>query len=70
MDDYTSSLRGQRVAGIPADHWILFFKRHAEAKDPAEILDQLEHDLRQRGLNKDVEADLAEAISRIVKCFR
>ena len=70
MDDYTSSLRGQRIAGIPADHWIVFFKRHAEAKDPGRILAHLEHDLGERGLNKDVEADLAEAISRIVKWFR
>ena len=38
MDDYTSSLRAQRIAGIPADHWILFFKRHAEAKDPDIVL--------------------------------
>ena len=39
MEEYTSSLRAQRIAGIPADHWILFFKRHAEAKDPMAILD-------------------------------
>lgn len=70
MDAYTSSLRGQRIAGIPADHWILFFKRHAEAQDPVEILDHLEHDLRQRELNEEVAADLTEAISRIVKWFR
>ena len=66
MDDYTSLLRAQRIAGIPADHWILFFKRHAEAKDPAAILDHLTRDLRQRGLNKDSAAEVAEAISRIV----
>ena len=51
MDDYTSSLRAQRIAGIPADHWTQFFKRHAEAKDPAAILDHLTRDLRQSGLN-------------------
>ena len=52
--------------GIPADHWTLFFKRHAEAKDPVAILDHLTRDLRQSGLNKEVAADVAEAISRIV----
>ena len=66
MDDYTSSLRAQRIAGIPADHWILFFKRHAEAKDPATILNHLTRDLRQSGLNGDAAADVVEAISRIV----
>ena len=70
MDEYTSSLRTQRIAGIPADHWTLFFKRHAEAKDPMAILDHLTRDLRQSGLNKEVAADVAEAISRIVDRFR
>ena len=66
MDEYTSSLWAQRVAGIPADHWTLFFKRHAEAKDPAEILDHLARNLRQSGLNKEAAAEVAQAISRIV----
>ena len=66
MDEYTSSLRAQRIAGIPADHWTLFFKRHAEAKDPAEILDHLARNLRQSGLNKEAAAEVAQAISRIV----
>ena len=70
MDDYTSSLREQRIAGIPADHWILFFKRHAEAKDPAAILDHLTRDLRQSGQNEDSAAEVAEAISRIVDRLR
>ena len=70
MDEYTSSLRAQRIAGIPADHWILFFKRHAEAKDPMAILDHLKRDLGQSGLNKEAAADVAEAISRIVDRFR
>ena len=66
MDEHTSSLRAQRIAGIPADHWTLFFKRHAEAKDPAEILDHLARNLRQNGLNKKAAAEVAQAISRIV----
>ena len=70
MDEYTSTLRAQRIAGIPADHWILFFKRHAEAKDPMAILDHLKRDLRQSGLDKEAAADVAEAISRIVDRFR
>lgn len=70
MDDYTSLLRAHRIAGIPDDHWILFFKRHAKAKDPAAILDHLTRDLRQRRLNKDSAAEVAEAISRIVDRLR
>ena len=70
MDEYTSALRVQRIAGIPADHWILFFKRHAEATDPMAILDHLKRDLRQSGLNKAAAVDVAEAISRIVARFR
>ena len=70
MDEYTSSLRAQRIAGIPADHWILFFKRHAEAKDPMAILDRLIQDLGQSGLSEEAAVDVAEAISRIVERFR
>lgn len=70
MDAYTSSLRTQPIAGIPADHWILFFKRHAEAKDPAGILEKLAQDLIQMGLNEEAAADVADAISRIVDRFR
>jgi len=70
MDGYTSSLRAQQIAGIPADHWIVFFKRHAEAKDPDKILASLKRDLSQRGVNKDVPADFAEVISPIVQWFR
>ena len=66
MDDYTATLRSRPIAGIPADHWIVFFKRHAEAKDPEEILAHLTRDLKQSGLNREAAADVAEAISRIV----
>ena len=66
MNDYTASLRSRPIAGIPAEHWIVFFKRHAEAKDPAEILSHLTRDLRQNGLDRKAAADVVEAISRIV----
>ncbi len=66
MDDYTASLRSRPIAGIPADHWIVFFKRHAESKDPEEILTHLTRDLRQSGLEREAAADVADAISRIV----
>ena len=70
MDGYTSSLRAQQIAGIPADHWIAFFKRHAETKDPGKILAHLERDLRQKEWEENVPADFAEVISRIVQWFR
>lgn len=66
MDDYTASLRLRSIAGIPADHWIVFFRRHAESKDPEEILAQLARDLRQSGLEREAAADVVDAISRIV----
>ncbi len=69
MDDYTASMRARRIAGIPAEHWISFFRLHAEAKDPAAIVEHLMRDLRRRGLEEEAAADVAEAISRIVERF-
>lgn len=66
MDDYTAALRSRAIAGIPAEHWIVFFRRHAESKDPEEILAHLTRDLRQTGLDREAAADVADAISRIV----
>ncbi len=66
MDNYTASLRSRTIAGIPAEHWIAFFKRHSEAKDPAEILVHLTRDLRQHGLDREAAAEVVEAICRIV----
>jgi len=66
MDDYTASLRSRPIAGIPADHWVVFFRRHAESKDPEEILAHLLRDLRERGLGKEAAADIVDAIFRIV----
>ena len=70
MDAYTSSLRAQHIAGIPADHWILFFRRHAEAKDHAEILRHLTRDLKRRGLNSEASAEVVAAVRRIVEGFK
>ena len=66
MYDYTASLRSQLIAEIPAGHWIVFFKRHAEAKRPRRDLAHLTRDLKRSGLNREAEADVAEAISQIV----
>ena len=70
MDAYTSSLRAQSIAGIPAEHWISFFKLHAEAKDDAEILERLSRDLMERGLSDEAAGDVADAIYGIVNRFR
>lgn len=67
MDDYTSQLRAKSIAGIPADHWILFFKRHAESKDQRQIHNQLTQDLRQSGIGRSAAADVVDAIFRIVE---
>lgn len=66
MDDYTAAQRSRRISGIPAEHWIAFFKRHAESKDPEAILAQLRADLGRRDLDEEAAADVAESISRIV----
>ncbi len=67
MDNYTKALRSRQIAGIPADHWIMFFRRHAESKDPEKILAHIMRDLSQSGLNRQAATDVAEAIHRIVE---
>lgn len=70
MDDYTASIRGQRVAGIPAEHWISFFKLHAETRDADEIMEHLTKELITRGLGVEAAHHVADAIARIVGTFR
>lgn len=67
MDDYTAMIRRHHVAGIPAEHWISFFRLHAEAKDPDAILRQLTRELMQRGVNEEATADIVASILRIVR---
>ena len=70
MDDYTASMRDQHVAGIPADHWIAFFKLHAETKDAGDIMEHLTKRLIARGLGAEAAHDVADSIARIVGTFR
>ena len=70
MDEYTASMRRLHVGGIPAEHWISFFKLHAEAKDPDIILHQLTKELMQRGLNEEATADIVASIMRIAGQLR
>ena len=70
MDAWTAAMREQPIAGIPAEHWTSFFRLHAEAKDPAEILHRLTKELLERGLHQEAAEDVAEAILRIVGRFR
>lgn len=67
MDDYTAMMRRHHVGGIPAEHWISFFRLHAEAKDPDTILQQLTRELMQRGVNEEATADIVASILRIVR---
>ena len=69
MDDYTATMRGQEIAGIAAEHWTLFFRRHAEAKDRDEILQHLTSELAREGINRRAATDVAEAIKLIVEQF-
>ena len=70
MDDWTAAMRKQPIGGIPAEHWISFFRLHAEAKAPAEILQHLTKELVERGLQRDAADDVAQSISRIVGHLR
>ncbi len=67
MDDYTTMLRSRPIAGIPAEHWIAFFRRHAESSNPEEVLTRLARDLKQGGLDAEAASDVAEALRRIVE---
>ena len=67
MDNYTAMMRRHNVGGIPAEHWISFFRLHAEAKDPDAILRQLTRELMQRGVNEEATADIVASILRIVR---
>ena len=69
MDEYTGSLRSRAIAGIPADHWIAFFKRHAEANDPEQVLERLTKELERRGSEQQAAVNVTEAIKRIVQEF-
>lgn len=69
MDDYTESMRDQHVAGIPAEHWISFFRLHAETKDAGAIMKHLTKELSSRGLGAEAARDVADSISRIVGTF-
>lgn len=70
MDAWTAAMREQSISGIPAEHWISFFRLHAEAKDPDEILQHLTKELIQRGLHQEAADAVAESISRIVGLFQ
>lgn len=66
MDGYVEELQGRQVAGIPARDWILFFRLHAEARDPLMIHERLRSDFLGRGLDEDAATEILEAILRIV----
>ena len=70
MDSYTKELRSLSIAGIPAEHWITFFKRHAESADPEEILSRLKRDLRKNDLSKEAASKIVNAIEQITTNFR
>ncbi|MDE0478064.1 MAG: hypothetical protein OXI17_16175 [Gammaproteobacteria bacterium] len=70
MDSYTKELRSRPIAGIPAEHWIAFFKRHAESAVPEEILAHLTRELQKRELGREAATEIADAIARIVALTR
>ena len=69
MDSFTTAMRRQPIAGIPVQHWIAFFKSHAEAKDPASILDRLGRDLRNDGMHAEAAERVVAVIKSIVAGF-
>ena len=70
MEEYTTARLQQQIAGIPADHWTLFFKRHAETNDPTKVRELLKRELQKRRLNAELADEVAEAFTRIVDGLR
>ncbi|MCY4199950.1 MAG: hypothetical protein OXF31_09100 [Gammaproteobacteria bacterium] len=68
MQDYVKQMLGKSIAGIPAEHWMQFFRLHAEARDPQVILSRLETKLE--GQNARLDREIAEAMRHIVNLFR
>ena len=66
LEQYTAALLQQPIAGIPADHWTLFLRKHAETNDPAKTLEHLTQNLEDDGLDAEVAAEVADAIAAIV----
>lgn len=65
MDEYTSSMRLRLISGIPADHWIRFFRHHTESNDPQVIIDHLERDLGMHGLQSEPVEKLIDSLYRL-----
>ena len=69
MSKYTETMITQEIAGIPAEHWIAFFRRHAEAKDSRRIVKELEQALERLGLERKAAEEVVKAVRRIVDEF-
>ena len=70
MNDYILSMQDQEISGIPAKHWIEFFKLHAETRDPRAIFDRLRRKLAQDGRDDEAAAEIMDAVFQIVDQFR
>lgn len=65
MDAYVERTGQCSIAGIPARDWILFFRLHAEARDPYVVHGRLREDLARRGLDEDAATEIVEAALQI-----
>lgn len=70
MGDYISRMIKLDIAGIPAEHWIEFFRRHAEGTDPDRILEHLKRASGQPAAYDEEELEIAQAILGIVQLVR
>ena len=70
MDEYVARIGRHQVAGIPARDWIIFFRLHAEARDPFVVHRRLREDLASRGLDENAATEIVEAALRIAAHLR
>ena len=69
MDDYVVSMSTLEVAGIPARHWITFFREHAETRDSDKIFGILKQNLAEMGQDEAAADEIVGAVVRIVEQF-
>lgn len=67
MKEYIDRMIKIDIAGIPAEHWIEFFRQHAEGADRGKILDRLRK-TSSKSVEQDEESlEIAQAILGIVQ---
>lgn len=72
MKGYVATMLKKLIAGIPAEHWTLFFRLHAEATDAEQILARLQSELieEESELSEESVQQITEVVRQIVNLFK